>query len=319
MKAIPHLVGNPLPEVTAKQLNENEIYVLGVKDPHNPNNSLYCINKENLFARAFQDKDIDEGIFNNPTFETSYQDVLPNNFTGLPDLARIGIDNYTLPWTVEFRRNPVFSETINGVQFVTTLSGLRFMRYGVSGVFAPWQLVSDNIFGALQHMMIDKTNYMGWLSFGSTYTRKEYPDLYDLLKNKVTSTADTFTLPNARGHYIASGDAGKTKAWAMPDLTDDVGFVKGLSKSLIRNKIEVNSLFKIKNKDNSDTANTYLDDAIFKEVKDGNPTVSDDGGLTSELKLDLAGKIGAEHIGDKIMPDTIFSSGLYIYAGYPQI
>lgn len=330
MNTIPHLVGNPLEEATAKQLNNNEIYVLGVKDPQSPMQALYCINKENLFAGSFQDIDIDENTFNNPVFETSYQDMLPNDFSGLPDLSRIGVKSYTLPWMVDFRRNPNFKEVINGVQFVTTLSGIKFMRFGTSGVFSPWQLVTDRVIGAVTHIMIaddvkqEGYNYMGYLPLtGMTYTKKQYPDLYALLKDKVTSTATTFTLPDATNKYISASpdNAMKTAEWTMPDLTDNIDFIKGTTKdkALIREMVEANKLFKVRGKDDSTTASSYLDDAIFKEIKDGKPQVGDDSGLTSELKLDLAGKIGQEHIGTKVSPDTLYVSNAFIYAGYPQI
>ena len=325
MQTIPHLVGNPLEEVTSKQLNNTEIYVLGVKNPQSPLNSLYCINKENLFSGAFQDIDIDENTFNNPTFETSYQDMLPNDFQGLPDVSKIGVE-YKLQWLVEFKRNPNFAEAINGAQFVTTLSGIRFMRYGISGVYSPWQLVTDRVIGSLQYMIANDngTNYMGWLPLtGMEYARQQYPDLYALLKDKVTSTDNTFTLPRAKGHYLASSDdkVGQISDWTMPDLTDTIDLIKGTTKdkSLVREPVDVNKLFKIKGKDDSTTASSYLDDNVIKEAKDGNPTVGDDSGLTSEIKLDLKNKIGDEHVGDKIMPDTFFASNLYIYAGYPQV
>lgn len=327
---IPHVAGNPIEEATAKQLNNNEIYVLGVKNPQTPMQSLYCINKENLFAGAFQDIDVDENVVANPTYETSYQDMLPNGFTGLPRLEFVGIKTYTLPWMIEFRRNPNFSEEINGAQFATTLTGIRFIRYGVSGVFSPWQLAGDRIIGSLQHLITSEDfkqegyNYLGYLPLtGMTYSKKQYPDLYALLKDKVDSTATTFTLPNAMGAYVAGSDTrdGKVADWTMPDLTDVVDFVKGTTqdKSLIRDMVDVNKLFKVTGKDNSTTASSYLDEAIFKEAKDGSPTVGDASGLTSELKLDLAGKIGAEHVGAKVMPDTFFASCLFIYAGYPQV
>lgn len=322
--AIPTLIGNPLQEVTAKQLVGKNIYVLGTTNPQSPTRTLYAINKENLFAGAFQDLDIDENIFNNPNFETSYQDMVGHQFTGLPDLTRICAGDYMDPWLVEFKRNPVLTENIQGVQIVSTLTGIRFMRYGKDGVFSAWQLDTGNVIGALQHMIVSDTvsglNYMGWLPLnGATHSKDHYPKLYEILKNKVTTTDTTFTLPDGRGYYLGAaenGKAGTSAVWTMPNITDTVDLVKGLSKSLFKSMTEDKKLFKVSIKDNSTSTMSYLDDAVIKDTQtgDANPTE----GLTNELKLDLENKIGKEHVGDKVMPNTIYSSNIYIYAGYPQ-
>lgn len=326
MTTIPTLVGNPLKEMTAKQLVGEEIYVLGCLNPREPIRDLYCINKENLFAGAFQDLDIDENVFNDPTFETSYQDILPNTFKGLPDLSRISI-TYNKPWLVEFRRNPIFNTEENGIQIVSTLTGIRLVRYGLNGVFTKWQLYGSDVIGAMQHLIVpgnaEGLNYKGWLPLiGSTYPKDYYPELYELLKDKVNKTDNIFTLPDAREHYLSANKdkAGQTAAWTLPDITDTVDFVKGMNKreSLIKPMVDVKKLFKVKGKDNSNTTMSYLEGSVIKTINTGAPVTGDGSGLTSELKLDLANKIGQEHVGNKSMPDTIFSSNLYIYAGYPQ-
>lgn len=324
---IPHIIGNPLEEIGAKQLDSGEVYVLGVKNPHSAAQALYCINKENLFAGAFQMLDVTDEVFNNPLYETSYQDLLPSTFNGLPVPSRIGIANYTLPWLVEFRRNPNMKETLNSVQYITLLPSTRFLRYGLNGVWSPWQLLHGTI-GALQYMMTTADvkqqdyNYMGYLPLtGMTYTKQQYPDLYNLIKDKVTSTAETFTLPDATNHYVASNDtnAGKVQEWKLPDFSDTVNFAKGTTKdkTLFKEVTDAGKFIRVSNK--ATTTSSYLEDNIFKNLDTGDAQTGDNSGLTAELKLDLANKFGANHVGTKLEPNTFFASCLFVYAGYPQV
>lgn len=323
---LPHLIGNPLEEKTYKELNPNQIYVLGVKDPQNPlGQQLYCINKENLFQGAFLDIDIDERIFNNPLYETSYQDVLPNQFAGLPNLALIGITNYTLKWAVDYRKNPVFQENdAEGMQMVRTFDGIAFVRYGVRGQWGRWQLMNPSFpFGMINHMIVAQhqanKNYMGWLPLdGQSYTKAQYPDLYNILQGKVQTTAESFTLPDAREKYLSAkpDNAGQTAQWQTADISDTVDIVKGEFKSLFKPMIDTGKLFKVTNKDNSDTTMSYLDDNVVLDINDATAIKGDS--LTSELKVDLPSKLGQGHVSDKVRPDTVWTSAAYIYAGYPQ-
>ena len=325
----PGVVGNAIKKATTKVVEDNNMKVLVVKNPEDPiTRDLYYADKEDVLAGFYKELDITEAVFNNPKFDTSYNDLIPGTWKGLPNMNLLG-ESYNGNWVVDYHRNPNKTEDMNGTQIVTSFTGKRFIRYGLGGVWQRWQLLSSTPFGQITTMLIpnDKKplNNMGWVPLnGFTHNKKKYPDLYEKIKNVVVSNADSFTLPNLNDKYLTqSGDDNKTgtfKGWTIPNIDDEIGFIAGAENyvRLIRAEGERDrGLFQVDRRD--DTTTPYLNKNSIINPITGDPIVGDGSGLTTYLQIDTEKKLGADHVSDKVAPDTFYVTGYYIYAGYPQV
>lgn len=325
----PGIIGSGIKQATLSMNETSNYKILVVEEPTSPlKRNLYYIDKEDLMIGAVNDLDISEEIFSTPTYDYSYQDIIPNTWAGLPDLSLIG-ETYTDKWLIEYRKNPNKSETINGTQIATTYTGRKFIRYGVKNVWQRWQLMSGSIpFGAITTMLVPSNNRagnnLGWIPLnGFSHNKKKYPQLFECIKEYVTSNDSSFTLPDLTNHYISvdnDKNIGKKIEWTLPDISDEIDFISGrLDKiKIIRTDAKRSGkLFQVERRD--DTLTPYLSDDTLIYPNTGAPIEGDGSGLTQYLKIDLPEKIGSSHIGLKVSPDTFCTSNYYIYAGYPQI
>lgn len=325
----PGVIGSGIKQATLSMNEMNNYKILVVENPTSPlKRNLYYIDKEDLITNIIKDLNITEEIFNTPTFDTSYQDIIPNTWKGLPDLSLIG-EKYTDNWLIEYRKNPNTEETINGTQIATTYTGRKFIRYGINNIWQRWQLISGSIpFGMITTMIVPSNNRsgnnLGWIPLnGFSHNKKKYPQLFECIKEYVQSDTNSFTLPDLTNQYLSvdsDKNIGKKLEWTLPDISDEIDFTAGKinkTKIIRTDKKRTNQLFQVNRRD--DTSTPYLSDDTIIQPDTGAPIEGDGSGLTQYLKLDLVEKIGNDHIGIKVTPDTFCTSNYYIYAGYPQI
>lgn len=316
----PAITGQPL---EIKKKVDNEVYVLVTENPQDTaTKPLYVMRKEDVFDNIFQGININEQNFNSPTYNNSYQDIIPSGWYGMPDMSLINCDTPDY-WMVEFFVNPDTDDTKGGIQRLTSFDGIQFIRIGDKGAWGKWQLISNEPIGIISPALFKSNvgNTMGWLPMnGLTYTKSQYPRLYEVIKD-IYGAADglSFTLPDLSGKYISvdNNKKGESDNWKMPDISDKIGILagKGDNKTLFRNNsVRTGELFQVERGD--DTLIPYLSDDAIESPMVGDPIVTK--GLTNYLKIDLNEKLSNEHVGDKIIPDTFYVSNYYIYAGYPQ-
>lgn len=323
----PSITGQTLKLVNESIFEGSSPLVLVVKKIGNTPEELYAMRKEDFFTGVFQDMDISQKIFEDPLFDTSYQDLIPGTWTGLPNMSLIGMDS-PQDWIVQYFRNPNINEwkTKGGAQIVKCDLGIEFIRYSKNQTWGPWQLVSSNPFGLISAGLFKNnvTNNLGWLPLnGVSYAKSKYPELWKVLEGKVASDDLTFTLPNLSGNYLSAPSAGKEvgtfDTWKVPNVTDRIGLISGASASttLFRDKNKrVGKLFQVERED--DTTQPYLSDVVVVNPVTGDPIEGDGSGLTSYLKFDVEEGYGSEHVTlNNLIPNT-FYTGFFIYAGYPQ-
>lgn len=321
------VTGQQIQVISAKDLNGKSPYVLCLAGPMDKGNTqLYLLSKEELYKGAFVDKDISEEIFNTPNYDSSYQDLIPGNWGGLPNMSKIGV-NTPSEWIINFYRDP--ANTGRGTQVIKTVEyGIEMIRTSRDNIWSEWQIINSIPFGSIiSGIFKDRVNnQLGWIPLnGVSYSKKMYPKLYEILKDKVVSDANTFTLPNIQDHYYLGtsnedGAIGKLEPWKIPNKTDKIGVLAG-AEEIIRlfrdNSHRPNSLFQIERE--QDSTVPYLKSDIIELNQTGEPIVGDGSGLTNYLKLDFAEGFGADHVGNLLQPNTFIVSNFYIYAGYPQI
>lgn len=323
----PSVVGQKLKEVTKEDFQNTSPYVLVIRNlAESGVQELFIMNKEEFYEGAFLDKDITQEIFNSPLYDTSYQDLIPGNWVGLPDMSLIGLDQPN-EWLVQYFRNPNINEVTGGTQILKCMNGIEFIRTGINKKWTQWQIISSNPYGLITAGLFKDrlTNNCGWLPLnGVSYAKSKYPQLWKVLEGKVTSDTLTFTLPNLNDKYISTtnndGKIAKFDTWKLPDITDRVGLLAG-SESLISlfrdSSKRSGKLFQIERED--DTTPPYLNSNVVVNPVTGDPVVGDGSGLTNYLKLDLKEAVGETHVGVNILkPDTFYVSNFYIYGGYPQ-